>query len=161
MHYAQRDSSRVLEIDPITLDVVWKYTPAEAGFTPLADNYKFYSGYISGAQRLPNGNTLITEGADGRLIEVTSEHELVWEYVSPYFDKSYDSNMVYRSYRYPYEYIPQLDKSEEIAIPRIDRTAFRVPGASEKAPVNVMTLESGDAYEGAAQLCIVPDDENE
>ena len=34
-------------------------------------------------QRLPNGNTLITEGADGRIFEVTRDHELVWEYLSP------------------------------------------------------------------------------
>jgi len=27
---------------------------------------------ISGAQRLPNGNTLITEGAGGRVFEVTA-----------------------------------------------------------------------------------------
>jgi hypothetical protein len=86
----------------------------------MADNYKFYSGYISGAQRLPNGNTLITEGADGRLFEVTPEHELVWEYVNPYFDNQFDNNMVYRSYRYPYDYIPQLDNPEEKAAPMLN-----------------------------------------
>ena len=154
VHNAQRDCSRILEFDPVTLEVIWKYTPVEAGFTPLADNYKFYSGYISGAQRLPNGNTLITEGADGRLFEVTPDYELVWEYVSPYFAKEKDTNMVYRSYRYPYDYIPQLQKPKETGIARIDRATFKVPGTIEAAPQNVMTLESGDGFEGAPQLCI-------
>lgn len=158
-HYAQRDCSRVLEIDPLTLKVVWKYTPEEAGFTPLVDNYKFYSGYISGAQRLPNGNTLITEGANGRLFEVTPEHELVWEYISPYFDMKHDTNMVYRSYRYPYEYIPQLPEPTHKAIPALDRTTFRVPGSFETDPKNVMILDSGEEFDGAPQLCIASDDD--
>jgi arylsulfotransferase ASST len=161
LNNAQRDSSRILEFDPVTLEVVWKYTPVEAGFMPLADNYKFYSGYISGAQRLPNGNTLITEGADGRLFEVTPEYELVWEYVSPYFAKNYDTNMVYRSYRYPYEYIPQVDKPKEVGIPRIDRSTFKVPGTYKTEPNNVMTLESGDAFEDAPQLCIASVEEED
>ena len=47
-----RATSRVLEINPVTLELVWSY--AAAGF---------FSTNISGAQRLPNGNTLITAGA--------------------------------------------------------------------------------------------------
>ena len=43
----------------------------------------FYSRIMSGAQRLPNGNTLITEGQSGRLIEVTAAGEVVWEYANP------------------------------------------------------------------------------
>lgn len=36
---------------------------------------------------LSKQNTLITEGTDGRLFEVTPEHEIIWEYISPYFGK--------------------------------------------------------------------------
>lgn len=71
------DYSRVLEIDPITLKIVWQYTPAEAGYMMPFDSNRFYSPFISGAQRLPNGNTLITEGSGGRIIEVTPDHELI------------------------------------------------------------------------------------
>jgi hypothetical protein len=39
---------------------------------------------VSGAERLPGGNTFITEGATGRLFEVTPEGETVWEWVSPF-----------------------------------------------------------------------------
>ena len=67
---ARRDYSRVLQFNPITLEITWQYTPLEAGNLLFTDASKFYSSYISGAQRLPNGNTLITEGSDGRLIKV-------------------------------------------------------------------------------------------
>jgi hypothetical protein len=34
-------------------------------------------------QRLPNGNTLITEETGGRIFEVTPDREIVWEFVNP------------------------------------------------------------------------------
>ena len=45
-----------------------------------SDPERFYSGFISGAQRLPNGNTLICSGAPGRVFEVTPQCELAWDY---------------------------------------------------------------------------------
>jgi len=53
----------------------WSYTG-----TPKRD---FYSGHISGAQRLPNGNTLICSGETGSFIEVTEKKQVVWRYVNP------------------------------------------------------------------------------
>jgi hypothetical protein len=44
---------------------------------------EFYAEYISGAQRQPNGNTLIMSGPYGRIFEVTTEGETVWEYQLP------------------------------------------------------------------------------
>jgi hypothetical protein len=43
----------------------------------------FYSSFISGAQRLPNGNTFICSGANGTAFEVTPQKEMVWKYVNP------------------------------------------------------------------------------
>lgn len=129
---ARRDYSRVLQFNPITLEITWQYTPLEAGNLLFTDASKFYSSYISGAQRLPNGNTLITEGSDGRLIEVTPDHEVVWEYINPYFNTilgQFTNNMVYRAYRVPYEWIPQVEKPEEISVEPIDVETFRVPGS--------------------------------
>jgi hypothetical protein len=127
---ALRDYSRVLEIDPVTLEVVWKCgggsMPGPGG---LEKSIRLYSSFISSAQRLPNGNTLITEGASGRIIEVTSKQEIIWEYISPYVNKDMDMNMVYRAYRVPYEWIPQTAKPEVKAIPRRDNNRFRVPGS--------------------------------
>lgn len=48
------------------------------------DKYSFYSPFVSGVQRLKNGNNLITEGVRGRLFEVTSDKEILWEYWNPY-----------------------------------------------------------------------------
>ena len=56
---ALRDYSRVLEIDPITLEILWQYTPAEAGYRMPMDANRFYSPFVSSAQRLPNGLSLI------------------------------------------------------------------------------------------------------
>ncbi len=55
---------------------LWSYT---------APNKKdFYSWFISGAQRLPNGNTLINSGAVGIVFEVTPEKETVWKFSNPF-----------------------------------------------------------------------------
>ena len=43
----------------------------------------WYSSFISGAQRLPNGNTLICSGAEGRFFEIDTNKEIVWEYINP------------------------------------------------------------------------------
>ncbi|MBW2066309.1 MAG: aryl-sulfate sulfotransferase [Deltaproteobacteria bacterium] len=143
---ALRDYSRVLELDPISLDVVWQYTPVEAGFLFPLDCNRFYSPFISSVQRLPNGNTLVTEGSDGRIFEVTPDHEIVWEYISPYWGKKMKMNMVYRAYRIPYEWVPQLERPKERPVPRIDCTRFRVPGAAEIGEKRVVKVEGVRDY---------------
>jgi len=56
--------------------------PNEPEWT-YSDPGAFFSSHLSGANRLPNGNTLVCEGVAGRFFEVTSEGEVVWEYVNP------------------------------------------------------------------------------
>jgi hypothetical protein len=90
--------SRVLETDPRTNRTVWEYRDL-----PLQN---FFSAYISSAQRLPNGNTLICEGCSGRLFEVTPDRRVVWEYISPYFSDTPllgTNNWVFRAFRYSRE----------------------------------------------------------
>jgi hypothetical protein len=55
--------------------LVWSYTAPKKS--------DFYSFFISGAQRLANGNTLICTGASGVIFEVTPEKEILWKYVNP------------------------------------------------------------------------------
>jgi hypothetical protein len=43
-----------------------------------------YSSHVAGAQRLPNGNTLIAVGVGGRILEIGADDQVVWEYVNPY-----------------------------------------------------------------------------
>ena len=155
---ALRDYSRVLEFDPVTLKIIWQYTPVEAGFEYPVDCARFYSPFISSAQRLPNGNTLITEGSDGRIFEVTPEHDIVWEFISPYWGKKMRINMVYRAYRVPYEWIPQLEKPEEIPIPRKDCNIFRMPGAGGLKEQRVVKVEGIRDYNPESQLCVLATD---
>lgn len=112
-----RPTSRVLEIDPVTLKLVWSYT------SPT-----FFATNISGAQRLQNGNTLITEGPSGRVFEVTNDGTIVWEYVYPAFTTAArPTNSVYRAYRLPYEWIPQLTRPTEQAVKPPAAGQYRVP----------------------------------
>ena len=58
--------------------------PAEQVWTYEADPpAAFYSGSRGGAQRLPNGNTLIASGDEGAVFEVTPDGDTVWFYVNP------------------------------------------------------------------------------
>lgn len=96
--------SRVIEFDPTTFDIKWEYIDKNLLTVPLSGEFhRFFSVYISSAQRLPNGNTLIDEGATGRIIEVTKEKDVVWEYISPYVGLSF--NAVYRAYRVPSKWL--------------------------------------------------------
>jgi hypothetical protein len=69
------NTSQVIEIDPATLATTWRY--AGTAERPLDSLIR------ANAQRLPNGNTLITESNGGRLLEVGRDGAIVWEYVNP------------------------------------------------------------------------------
>jgi hypothetical protein len=100
--------SRILEIDPLTKEIVWQYNAEDSG-QPL---WTFFSSFISSARRLANGNTLICEGMNGRIFQITPQGEIVWEYVNPYFgmmalgDKEVRTNLVYRAQPIPDNWIP-------------------------------------------------------
>lgn len=127
---ATRTYSRVIEFDPVNLKIVWEYSAARVGYQMPAHGYRFFTGNQGSAQRLPNGNTLITEAAPGRVFEVTRELEIVWEYVSPFFytrnPRFRPTELIYRAYRVPYEWIPQLSKPVEKAVIPPDNSKFRV-----------------------------------
>jgi hypothetical protein len=59
------------------------YGPAAQTWMYIANPpTSFYANFISGAQRLPDGDTLICNGATGRMFEVTPEGSTVWQYDS-------------------------------------------------------------------------------
>jgi hypothetical protein len=85
--------SEVLILDPpTTAPGVYDYSPNTA-FGPIAADYSyadpsatpspFYSGILSSAQRLPNGNILVCEGINGEIFEINANDELVWKYINP------------------------------------------------------------------------------
>lgn len=64
--FANHDEpNEIIEINPDTNDIIWKYTIMNQQMQPVRD-----------ADRLPNGNTLLT--GTNSIIEITSEGEVVW-----------------------------------------------------------------------------------
>jgi hypothetical protein len=68
-------NSRILEIDPMTMEIVWSYE--ESPDAP------FYTMNRGSQIKFANGNVLITESTGGRIFEITPAGEIVWEYVTP------------------------------------------------------------------------------
>lgn len=107
-----RGYSRVLEIDPVTMKVVWSFNNRHTKHGVHSDgawSQLLYSEYCSSADRLPNGNTLITETCGGRAIEVTADGEIVWEFINP-------GGAFFRAHRYPYDWFPIKSKPQEEAV---------------------------------------------
>ena len=95
--------SRAAEFDTESGRLVWESSSCgfQHGRVP-------FSCFISGARRLPNGNTLICEGGNGRFYEVTPEKEVVWEYWRPEPDASLTPWIVFRCLRYAPDYAAML-----------------------------------------------------
>ena len=69
------DLSQVLEIDPRTGAVAWSYG---------GEGVDFFSRTLGSVQRLPNGNTLVTESENGRAFELAPGGRRVWQYDTPH-----------------------------------------------------------------------------
>ncbi len=86
------DYSAVVEISPPLARDGTYWIAREAPFGPArpawtytaADRRSFFADFLSGAQRLSNGNTFVTSGPSGHLFEVTPEGDTVWEYHNPF-----------------------------------------------------------------------------
>ena len=71
----RKESSGVFEYDLKAKKNSWRYIGT--------DEHPFYSKFCGTADRLPNGNTLITESDNGRAFELTRDKEIVWEFHNP------------------------------------------------------------------------------
>jgi len=128
LHDFEASHSRIVEVNPETMEIVWEY---EDG-VPM----NFYSFACSGCQRLPNGNTLICEAMMGRIFEVTPNGETVWEYVVPFYYKHPflgALNFIFRAYRYgpDFEGLRGTDltaKAEVTRAPTISEKKRKVEG---------------------------------
>ena len=67
-----RKWSRIIELDPVTLNIVWEYR--DKGF------YSLSQGYV---QKLPNDDILVTEAEKGHVFEITPDKKIVWEFYAP------------------------------------------------------------------------------
>lgn len=93
-----RGSSRVLEIDPRDGRTLWSWeaNPPEAFFTATR----------GACQRLPNGNTLITESDRGHVFEVDRSGDLVWDYWNPEVSGN-RRRLIFAMHRVALERLPQ------------------------------------------------------
>lgn len=101
----------------------------------------FYSPFLSNAQRLPNGNTLVNAGSPGTIFEVNPDREVVWEYVIPLNGdfpgtqgQNISNNATFRAYKYASDY----------------------PGFAEVDLTPGMTIESGTDVSGCDKPTAVP-----
>jgi hypothetical protein len=97
--------SRAVELDPKNKVIVWQYAPRSAN--------SMYSAYQGSAQRLPNGNTLITSTISGHILEVAggAKPQIVWEFVIPLTPRGVRACFAeeatasaHRTYRYGQDY---------------------------------------------------------
>jgi len=98
------------------------FAPTSATWTYTADPLEdFYSSFISGVQRLSNGNTFVDEGENGRLFEINDSGDVVWEYQNPITNNAgilFQGDIpaaapyaaLFRASRYTQEYILAINK---------------------------------------------------
>jgi hypothetical protein len=95
-----RVSSRLVEVDPRTDQIVWQYRGEPAG--------TFFSPSRGAAQPLANGNLLVTESTKGHAFEITRGGEVVWEFWNPDFDEKGVRRSIYRMHRMTTEELAAL-----------------------------------------------------
>ncbi|HWO72031.1 MAG TPA: aryl-sulfate sulfotransferase [Dehalococcoidia bacterium] len=95
MHRPANPRSAVVEIDTKTNAVTWQFVGVP--------EQQFFSGHISGAERLAGENVLVCEGTSGRVFEVTRRGEVVWEWISPFVNRNpagMAMSWLFRAHRY-------------------------------------------------------------
>jgi len=63
-------------------------------------------------------------------------------------------NWVYRSYRAPYEWVPQAGKQEQVPVKRIDTSTFRVPGSAPLGPQSTVPVAGTIGFYSGAGHCV-------
>ena len=100
-----RGWSRVIELNPLTKEIVWQYRAPNP-----TDMYTVTRG---ASQRLPNGNTLIANSEKGQAFEVTPEGRIVWEFLSPHFNAEGHRGTIVRMKRYELEYVQRIQEQHK------------------------------------------------
>jgi len=92
-----RGWSRSIELNPLTGEIEWEYH--------APNPTDFYTASRGGNQRLPNGNTLITNSNSGEAFEVTRDGDVVWHFLTPHTDGKGHRATIFRMKRYEADFI--------------------------------------------------------
>lgn len=91
--------SGAVEIESRLNEVTWSWN----GGSSVIEKMQFASHFMSGAQRLPNGNTLITASPLNRIIEVTPDGTIVWNYTNDWRDEENRMHIMFKVRKYEAE----------------------------------------------------------
>jgi len=95
-----RGWSRVIELDPLRKEIIWEYR--------VPNPTDFYTVSQGSNQRLPNGNTPITESEKGRAFEVTPDGRIVWEFWCPHKNQAGQRATIVRTTRYERAFVEAI-----------------------------------------------------
>lgn len=164
-HHSEGNSrgySRVIELNPLTEQIVWEYT--------ASSKETFFSPTRGSAERLANGNTLISDADHGRLFEVTKEGKMVWEYHNPDKQQDGSSQPLYRTIPYTpseadpllkeHDLVPDFTAKEwkEINRRKLDQIQYKRLNRESIAQIEVGYLDDTHRF-GLALVEEYPEDE--
>lgn len=128
------------------IDAVWRY--------PKVGTSSFFATNISGATRLPNGNTLACLGPQGILTEVTESGTEVWRYVSPVGQSGPVQQgtvprnpMIFKVYRYSPDH-PALQGKPLIKQGRLEDGPLGVEEVHTLEPTMHLNILTGEVHIG-------------
>lgn len=136
---------------------VYDYTPGTA-YLPTSTDYtytdfssdpsEFFSGIVSGAQQLSNGNILVCEGREGYFFEIDSNNNKVWEYINPVdnntggisnqFTNPPSTNITFRAIKYTPDYAAFTGRDLTPGAP--------IEGNPDLAPCNNLSVEDLNTF---------------
>lgn len=107
---------------------------------PTEEREGFFARFISGVQRLPNGNTLICAGPQGHVFEITKAGDVVWDWKSPFrpTEEELDESMekyptaIFRALRYAAD-SPNIARLRERGAP-VPMSAGTGPATNQYEP---------------------------
>ena len=96
----EKRRSRVIEVDPVENQIVWEWQAPTAR--------EFFTRTKGAVQRLPNGNTLVTNADHGEIFEIAPDGDVVWRFVSPMRNAEGKRSTLHRARRFESEFIEDL-----------------------------------------------------
>lgn len=124
-----------------SLETDFTYGPDEALWSYSTN---MYSHFISGAQRLPNGNTFVCCGIQGHLLEINPANEVVWEYINPYPVPIPMYNSVFKTQCYPKDYsgIGELPYNMNSETSELEKSFYAQQSTPTSTPTSTTTTTS-------------------